>query len=423
MCGIAGIISTTKTEFNVNDFNTLGSFNDERGGDSCGIFIDGYYEVGIGANALFRNFMNHVEYPDEASIALLHCRKASYGYAINKDQAQPVVFEKDGKIEYVVMHNGTITNAKELANKYIPEFDTFLKSDTQIMANIFYNCGYDVLEEYTGTAVFVVVDYRKGCDVLLFKGESCYNEPKADCERPLFMTIKDNKFYFSSTLYSLKCINNLDDVYKIPGNKLLKVKDNELYIVKEYDRKKLVIKAAAASYYNANDDIYFNKDKCLYINNKTNAHGAYKLYSSGYKAPDSITSYYYNVYFFDGRCIANKTVFDFLTKMSIKYGGLIKFCQDFPEIIDYFSFTPISFDKGYSWYDVNDDFTYSCLVDGKWYTLFINGFEYYAKNGLVCKKYAYCTDTIKRYESFSKTSYDFDSIEASIDKFVKYYTR
>lgn len=423
MCGIAGIISTTKTKFNVNDFNTLGCFNDERGGDSCGIFIDGYYDIGIGANALFRNFMNNVKYPEEASIALLHCRKASYGYAVNKDQAQPVVFEKDGKIEYVVMHNGTITNAKELANKYIPEFDTFMKSDTQIMANIFYNCGYDVLKEYTGTAVFVIVDYREGRNVLLFKGESCYNEPKADCERPLFITMKDDKVYFSSTFYSLKCINSLDEVYKIQGNKLIEIRNNDLYVIKEYDRKKLVAKAVNINIYRANDDVYFNKDKSLYVCNNVNAHGAYKLYSSGYKAPNSAINYYYNVYFFDGRCIANKNVFDFLTKISLKYGGLNKFCQDFPEVIDYFSFTPISFDKGYSWYDVNDDFTYSCLVDGKWYILFVNGFEYESKNGFVSKRYAYCTDTIKRYEAFSKTSYNFNNIEASIDKFIKYYTR
>ena len=47
MCGIAGIISTEPTKFNINHFNILGTLNDERGGDSCGIFIDKKYQYGI----------------------------------------------------------------------------------------------------------------------------------------------------------------------------------------------------------------------------------------------------------------------------------------------------------------------------------------------------------------------------------------
>ena len=47
MCGIFGHISLEKKKkFNFPLFATLGIHNDTRGGDSCGIFIDGKSEYG-----------------------------------------------------------------------------------------------------------------------------------------------------------------------------------------------------------------------------------------------------------------------------------------------------------------------------------------------------------------------------------------
>ena len=101
MCGIAGIISTEPTKFNINHFNILGTLNDERGGDSCGIFIDKKYQYGINNTKQFRVFTCCIkDYPDTARIAILHCRKGSTGYALGVGQAQPVIiknkeFERD----------------------------------------------------------------------------------------------------------------------------------------------------------------------------------------------------------------------------------------------------------------------------------------------------------------------------------------
>ena len=41
MCGLAGILRTKKAKFDYQTFCTLGIANDSRGGDSCGVFIDG----------------------------------------------------------------------------------------------------------------------------------------------------------------------------------------------------------------------------------------------------------------------------------------------------------------------------------------------------------------------------------------------
>jgi glucosamine 6-phosphate synthetase-like amidotransferase/phosphosugar isomerase protein len=53
MCGIWGIIKTKKSRFNKQLFNILGTHNDSRGGDSCGIFIDGNVEYGVNTLKLY----------------------------------------------------------------------------------------------------------------------------------------------------------------------------------------------------------------------------------------------------------------------------------------------------------------------------------------------------------------------------------
>ena len=119
MCGIFGIISESKIPFNYGAFCTLGIHNDSRGGDSCGIFIDGEVEYGVNKEKLFNNFYQDSELLNSttsASIAVGHCRKASVGN-VNIKTAQPVVIYKDDRAEFVVLHNGTIYNYKELAEK------------------------------------------------------------------------------------------------------------------------------------------------------------------------------------------------------------------------------------------------------------------------------------------------------------------
>ena len=55
-CGIFGIINKKPTRFNKTAFNILGINNDSRGGDSCGIFIDGEVEYGVNDKKLYSSF-------------------------------------------------------------------------------------------------------------------------------------------------------------------------------------------------------------------------------------------------------------------------------------------------------------------------------------------------------------------------------
>lgn len=245
MCGIFGIINAEKKPFDYQTFCTLGICNDERGGDSCGVFIDGKYEYGVDKEKYFADFykksqvLNNTKY---AKIALGHCRKASVG-TIDVSTAQPVIISNDnGDVEFVVIHNGTIYNYEELAKKYIPNVDITNMTDSQVMTRIFYHAGYDVLAEYNGGAAFVIVDYRKEKpEVLMFKGSSLdvgYTEiPKE--ERPLYVVFGNNKLIFSSISKYLRTKREIDELYTCPANKLCRVTDDcDIQEVQTYDRSK-----------------------------------------------------------------------------------------------------------------------------------------------------------------------------------------
>lgn len=244
MCGIWGLINTKRSKFNKQLFNVLGVHNDTRGGDSCGIFIDGEVEYGVDQLKKYEKFLKTstlLKNTHKCKIALGHCRKASVGL-INESTAQPVVLRNaEGEIEFVVMHNGTIYNYKALASKYIPNVDITGLTDSQVMARIFYHCGYDCLSEYYGGAVFVIVDYRKEKpQVLLWKGASkqtSYAVAETE-ERPFYFVQTDTTLVFSS-LYTYIEAAFVEDCLTLIPNQLVEVRDDDVYLVEEYSRSKV----------------------------------------------------------------------------------------------------------------------------------------------------------------------------------------
>lgn len=416
MCGLAGIISTEKTDFNLEHFNILGTLNDERGGDSCGIFIDGKVDYGIGNNAMFRAFTIDQDYPDRASVALVHCRKASYGMAMSIDQAHPMVFKNaNGKIEYVVMHNGTITNSVALASKYCPELNIYGKSDTQIMSYIMYHKGYDVLEEYQGTAVFVIVDYRmEEPAVMLFKGSSVYNEAKCKSERPLYCAVKDDKFYFSSMYASLYCIDHSMDIMNVPTNQLILINDTELLLVRQFNRDKLT-KSKPKQFNFTTNNIIYDSVKSIYTIDEMAAHGEYFVFPSGYTSKISTPTNSPH-YFFAGRLLYNKDCFNLLTDIESLFPDL-SLTIFFPEIIDYFSYGCIIRSNGY--FKVDEDFNYVPVYNYKWSTLFTNTAKHVIENGEYKRDFVYPTEAqnIFLVES-SKETFDLNDLESRIYRYI-----
>lgn len=245
MCGIFGQINSKYDVFDYREFCTLGVINDVRGGDSVGIFIDGKYEYGIDKTKHFNDFMcssKLLDKTEKCKIAFGHCRKTSVG-TTSLETAQPVIITKNKKVEYVLMHNGTIYNIESLANKYIPKIDIKGMSDSQVMAHIFYAGHYEALEEYNGSAVFAIIDYRKSTTdplILFFKGESKKYESsdKTEEERPFYFTSKDGVLFFSSIDTILDPIFKDGDVFTIDSNTLCEYKNNDVYIYEKHDRSK-----------------------------------------------------------------------------------------------------------------------------------------------------------------------------------------
>ena len=254
MCGLFGIISKESVTVDKRALATLGFMNDVRGGDACGLFIDGQVEYGTeGDDVKFFHFFRKSELfknATRANVVLGHCRKASVG-GKSADKAQPIVIKENDEIKFVLLHNGTIKNYTELAKKYIPDENITGLSDTQVMAKIFYLSGFDCLEEYNGGAVFVVADYREETPkVYLWRGCSKdYSYSKEPTyERPLFIVRFNNRLAFSSIGEGLECLYPDLEVQTIQPNTLVSFENGKLHIVRKFDRSKC-IQTPTTTYY------------------------------------------------------------------------------------------------------------------------------------------------------------------------------
>ena len=448
MCGIFGIINTKKSKFNKTLFNVLGVHNDTRGGDSCGIFIDGKVEYGVNSNKLYSNFLktsNLLKETHKCKIALGHCRKASVG-VINESTAQPVVLKNDnGEIEYVLMHNGTIYNYRALAAKYIPNINITGMTDSQVMARIFYHCGYNCLSEYYGGAVFVIVDYRKEePQVLLWKGASRNNKysPNLTEERPLYFIQTNNTLVFSSLNTYIEAAF-MEEAFTLYENQLVEVKDDDIYIVEEYSRKDVAQTLPynyGADYYNDvfgyNDSDYLDwdnphvkttpvvkkdtskpKNKCsiirittdgIFYRGTTPAHGRYFIDKFG-NIHDTKVEGTIECWFWDGILLYGNDEFIFLINASKHYKlevEEVKWCC--PELLNSLSPYPVK------------DTDYCVVNDGHWVkcTDPQMGFELYTGHlHLVTEsKQMYCLNGSENFTTWSSKDINFESVQKLLNK-------
>ena len=406
MCGIFGQINkNNKVQFNKSCFITLGIANDTRGGDSCGIFIDGNVEYGIDKTKLFSKFFNHSELlknTNTCNIALGHCRKASVG-AKTIAEAQPCVIKNGDKVEYVVIHNGTVYNYKELAAKYIPNVDIKNMTDSQVLTYIFYHTGFDVLSEYIGGAAFVAVDYRGDKPKTYFwKGSSkqtTYSKEETE-ERPLYLYQNEDSLYFSSLYDWLQPFSNFEEVLTFTANHLITLTDDfKLAIVKEYNRNNCTQSISTVvskqtdynpyygdyyddyySYNGYNSYNYYNRhsysnvnqywkdiqakkkdDKIkmdnigLFTKNGEYLNGLHYMALDG---SESRSETIYPCYFVEGYLLKNKECYDFLTKFTQGNELTMKDLPAcIPETLEYLSMFPSIIGK------FSDDPYIYCYVD------------------------------------------------------------
>ena len=377
MCGIFGMLSRKEKPFNKRAFCTMGVRNDSRGGDSCGIFIDGLVEYGVDKQKEFINFFRDsiiLDTVTDCKVALGHCRKASVG-KVSLETAQPVIlYNENNEIDYVLIHNGTIHNYKELAEQYIPDIDIEGLTDSQVMARIFYHKGYDCLSEYYGGAVFVIHDYRIDRS-LVFKGKSRKNNyvKESEEERPLYYCWHNGRFVFSSIFETLYAFYYEEDIYSLPSNKLITIRSNKLKTVKEYSRDEV---SQTKPYTQVKTPCYSESNSCLgfagyYANqehysysikfngtdyldeNKEPMHGVYIISTYGYVFPNKKTkeNWYHEVGFFHGKMLKHPKAFSLLTREFNK--AKKKYTKEFALLLSMLDFNPFNDgdDLQYYWFD------------------------------------------------------------------------
>lgn len=357
MCGIFGIINKKEDVFDYKTFCTLGIANDRRGGDSCGIFIDKEVEYGIKDTAKFENFFWTSKLLQETltcQVALGHDRKASIG-GITLEKAHPIVIKNDkDEIEFVLVHNGTIHNYENLAEKYLPKKNVDGLSDSQVLALILYNKGFDVLSKYNGGTAFICTDYRSGKPITYFyKGESKDDtfSKEESVERPLYFYKDNDKLIISSIAsYLAVCTaGEEEEVYEVPGNTVLRYEDGKLYTYKKIDRSKCYQKNQYTSTYGGNlyggyytyvgaDYISLDAENRLYKIDKKPITGEYCISNYGRvligKEKDQFENH--TVYFYEGMAMKSKKHFQ-IAKLLCKKSGLNDsvFVEVYDDIVRY----------------------------------------------------------------------------------------
>ncbi len=372
MCGLVGMISTKRTNFDFTRFCTLGISNDIRGGDSVGIYIDGKYEYycnNVSGATLFEDIIAKSELlhkTKEYSCAFAHCRKASIGYTISEKTAQPVIIANNkGEVEYVLMHNGTIYNASELAKKYIPDIDVKDMTDSQIMAHIFYYKGYSSLAEYNGSAVFMILDYREDKNkpnFLCWQGKSKESQYKNNGtekdERPFYFVVNNDTFVMSSVSTFFSSLYPDCTIYTLPKNTLC-CWDGELWIVEEYSRAKqqqdkeyysTPVTHNSSTTYPITHTTHYNNDSVDVVTSSTvdgkcykgnvALHGNYHISDYGrFCGPQGYAAN--EMWFWNGTLLKNSSAYTYLTRFQQELNATIYEIETlYPELILYLSAYP-----------------------------------------------------------------------------------
>lgn len=250
-CGIFAWTGISPNQFSPLLFNILGVYNDNRGGDSCGVYFNRGSITGIKTDAKYENLVKSQKLhttvkPGKWPIVIGHCRKASVG-TVSENNVQPTLLRnnaKDDKLTYVQAHNGTLTNHKELAKKYNIDV-TSDESDSNVLAKLIEKVGVKILNEYEGSAALVFHFTKEPNTLYAFHGQSkSYNVLTE--ERPLhYVKINGSGIYISSEYSPLEFIANGEKAISFKYNVLYKIKGETVEEFKKIEREKAVLRKSS----------------------------------------------------------------------------------------------------------------------------------------------------------------------------------
>lgn len=164
MCGISGIISEKQAVVPAV-LNSMLEAVSHRGPDARGTWMNSSHTVALG-----------------------HCRLSIID--LSDAANQPLLYQD----RFTVIHNGEIYNFEELRFQLLKEGFRFrTHSDTEVLAALYSKYGTDCLSLLEGMFAFAIYDHQKGTT---FLARDRFGE------KPLFYTVRDGSFYFSSEIKS-----------------------------------------------------------------------------------------------------------------------------------------------------------------------------------------------------------------------------
>jgi predicted glutamine amidotransferase len=251
MCGIFAWAGKSINTFDKAKFDLLGIYNNSRGGDSCGVTTDGEIYYGLNTSKHYHEFIINSGYlkPEVVPVVFGHTRKSSVG-GINGSNAHPFGFgtHKQG-YEFIGVHNGTLLNHKEIADKFDIEetlykengqFGTKIFDRTKIDSEIFLEAlykskSYKVINEYNGGAAIIFQDLKHPNILYAYHGASKLISTDANDkiyeERPLYYYRQNKHNIYISSLYEpLEVIGGKlnETVHEFECNTVYVIKDGNI---------------------------------------------------------------------------------------------------------------------------------------------------------------------------------------------------
>jgi len=231
-CGLIGYCGSSKPDINM--LKLIAIYNDDRGGDSCGIYNNKEVRYGINLSAKFSKLFVNSEFPPvgkEDYTYIMHARKSSVGFQKTAANAHPFLLENtEGEVDFVGAHNGTLRNWRDLCRERDINLLHIDVDSHGLLACIQKDKSFKVLSEYEGGAALLFKDVGKPNQLFAFKGGGGNVE-----ERPLFYYQKMNTrgivtgVYISSLEESLQAIGaKKEEVITFKNNELISFIDGKI---------------------------------------------------------------------------------------------------------------------------------------------------------------------------------------------------